>query len=1013
MEKQLFWTCRALLAAIAVLASSFGICAEDGGITLDCGTATVHFSAQTGAIEKITARGGRQIPVRSAQDGLFMLEGDLRTARAHVCSKSIVPGNAPCRIDKQDGKLTAVYIQGGAEVRVEASGGDGFLDLRAEVWNHSVPFVVKRAHVPGKLVLGTDSLRRVVMPGNAMQGCGLAFEKDFFLPQREASWVRRDGGPDAYERLFGGKCMSLKAHQVDDANLKVAPAGAAIFPASLAEEVNRLKRKVTRASAAGQYDEILIDSPNGPFLSMSSLGGKGRIGRFGTWQVFNDFKYYDQNGKVLYVEPVKHVIASRAVMDEGRRKIVLFDLKNGPPVGVYAKIPVSKWREELGGFAKANGLELISAESPEAMLGLLRNPEVLAVVNPYGEGLPVGDGGRMQMVEAIRDYVKNGGYWQETAGLSFWSELAAKKFLDYETEYPSAAADLQHADLDGIGMSVYSVQPLPEKAWDRGFMLQASNLRCRGTEEGAVIDRDFMVWIPQGGSWKSPVVRIRFGNVEDNIGCYVTETGVRRKLEDKMPPELLKAFRESLLVRGEGYDFRYTPEVIDALPVPCLLHVEAYMRAGFDLSYPDHFPFAPHYDKLPSITRQLEKTGRYVMPYSNSSFWCETTPRPPTFAKAGMAPLLRGIDGKPNREVYGWGSNPNQGFTTCLWHPEVRRANDKTIQDFKTIFPVPILFQDQVGVRLNLYDFNPAAPDPAASYCTGLIYQAMTDAAQIPITTEGGYAHLANAESGFYGMAFSLIPTLHRGSAMKDYTVWPAGQWRIFPMAQHVLHGFALMGNHNFMGYFYNMECLSWSLGMGYSLMYRPDHEFQKSKITLILEPERYSWMHFLAAVQKHVCAPIVGVPLAHFEHVRLHGSDSGVIRTRYGEQRIVANLNGEPLAVSEDTVIAPHGFHVSSPDMRAGYLAKCGGNDLTEEPSAFICARKGGEHVVVVYAAPGARCTVELPDDGDFGYLLLEDGRKIACQTRGRHVSFNAVPSSRFPDYRGRQVLKGTLQKN
>ena len=1009
MRIQIFSASR-LCAGIALLVSASAFCAET--LSLNCGTAIVHFSAQTGAIVEITDNEGKNIAVRSAQPGLFMLEGDVRTARAHISSKSIDPRNAECKIAKQDGKVIATYKKNGAEVRVVVSGGNGFLDFQTEVWNHNVPFVIKQVHAPGKLVLGTETLQRVIMPGNAMQGCGLAFEKAFFQLQRDVSWARRDGGTDAYERLFGGKCMSLNAHQVDATNLKVTPDGAAVFPKKLVEEINKLKRKVTRASGAGQYDEILINSPNGPFFSTSSLGGKGRIGRFGVWQVFNDFKYYEQNGKILFVEPVKYVIAQRSTKEKSRNKIVLFDLKQGPSVGVFSKIPVAKWRKELKALAEANHLKLISAESPEKMLELLQCPDVLAIVNPYGEGLPISNGGRGEMIEAIRTYVKNGGYWQETAGLSFWSELVAEKFFNYKTEYPSAAADFQHVDFTGSGMSLYSVQPLPTKTWDKNFLLHASRLQCEGSENGAVLDRDFMVWIPQKKNWKSPIVRIRFGKVEDNLSCYVTETGINKKLEDKMSPDLLKAFKESLLVRGEGYVFRYTPEVIKALPVPCLLHVEAYMRAGFDLSYPDHFPFAPGYEKFPAIQKTLAKTERYIMPYSNSSFWCETTPRPPTFAQAGMAPLLRGIDGKPNREVYGWGSTPNQGFTTCLWHPEVRKANDKIIREFQTIFPVPILFQDQVGVRLNLYDFNPAAPDPAASYCTGLIYQAMSDAAQIPITTEGGYAHLANAESAFYGMAFSLIPTPHRGSAMKDYSIWPAEQWKIFPLAQYVLHGFALMGNHNFMGYFYNMECLSWNLGLGYSLMYKPDHVFQKSKISLILEPERYSWMHYLAAMQKYVMAPSVGEPLTKFEHKRLRNNDSGIIKTSYGKQKIIANLNNETLILSEKTTLAPHGFYVTSPDLRAGYLSKCGGDDLTEEPVAFICVKEKNENIVIVYAKPGTLCTVELPEEGDFNHILLEDGRRINCENRKKYVTFKTLPSSRFPDYKGHYVLKGILQK-
>lgn len=44
----------------------------------------------------------------------------------------------------------------------------------------------------------------------------------------------------------------------------------------------------------------------------------------------------------------------------------------------------------------------------------------LAIVNPYGEGFPVSDGGYKEMISALRTYLDKGGVWFETAGYPFY-----------------------------------------------------------------------------------------------------------------------------------------------------------------------------------------------------------------------------------------------------------------------------------------------------------------------------------------------------------------------------------------------------------------------------------------------------------------------------------------------------------------------------------------------------------------------------------------------------------------
>jgi hypothetical protein len=102
---------------------------------------------------------------------------------------------------------------------------------------------------------------------------------------------------------------------------------------------------------------------------------------------------------------------------------------------------------------------------------------------------------------------------------------------------------------------------------------------------------------------------------------------------------------------------------------------------------------------------QGDRLGHLMIPYTNPTWWCDG-PKGPTFEQHGDAPLLRGLDGKLAHERY----SQNEGFTVCHWHPAMRAANQKTVEQFSRDYPCDILFQDQCSVRGWRYDTNPASP---------------------------------------------------------------------------------------------------------------------------------------------------------------------------------------------------------------------------------------------------------------------------------------------------------------
>lgn len=958
---------------------------------LNCGNATLHFRSSDGALIRIVSDRGVELPVSSSRDGLFLAIGKNR--------KQFHPLNAQPSLREEKGKFTVTYCKNDAVFTVTATAGKDYVDFQTEVRNGSNT-VIESVSIPGKLEFSPDRVRRVVMPDGGLKGVGFAFLPDFFREQSvtdPVAWTGRCTSPASYIKLFGGPLNSL-SFLTPPVALKVTPEGEKIFSPELTAALNKMSRKVCRASAEGQYQVSLIDSANGPFFSGSDLGGKGCFWRFGGSQYFNDTR--PEAGINIFTEIVSAVIRHQREKPADRNIIVLFVMKNGPLSGPMAQTKVTDWEKVLRKAAGASGCSFEIAYSAQDVLKSLNDPAVLALVNPYGEAFPMTADGPGKMLEAMRRFVQSGGNWFETGGYSFHWEYTPTRFLSYQTEYPSTAADFLQIDgRKGFGFGLYSVQKLSGKAWDRDSLLYSAVLSCGGGKRKGWVNYDFKTCIKPGESWTSPVVRMRFGTPEQNLQAYCADNGLVRRLPEKMEAEKLQLLKESVFFLAQG-KFDYLEPIIPYLPVPTVLHCASFLRNGFDRSYPDHLPFCTGWENLPRAVKELQRRGHFFMPYTNSSFWCETKPRPPTFAKVGDAGLLRKEDGKFNVETYGWSDNRNVGYTLCMWHPLIQNANRETVRQFTEDFPVDILFQDQFGVRWQIPDFNPASPSIAAGYVTGIINQVSEDAGRIPVATEGGYAHLTNAESLFFGFGLGLIPTRNRGSGQLDYhAVYPRKYWRLFPVIQYVAHDKVILNNHNGVAFIQNDETLAWWLGMGFSLSYLP----QKWGMYRVKEPAEQSILNFLSIVQKQVVAPGIGEPLRNFRHSRRNETDNGVIRAQYGPVSVTANLGSIPIVEPNGITIAPFGYRASSEKMRAGTLHSEG--SLTR----FVAYEQDGAIHLAVCGTPGQVCTVLLPHPVSTEPVIhWKNGETTAVQVKNRDQLIFRLPAAQAQE---KMLFEGVLK--
>lgn len=140
-------------------------------------------------------------------------------------------------------------------------------------------------------------------------------------------------------------------------------------------------------------------------------------------------------------------------------QVGVVDLGLGVPQG-RTQIRPAEWMQVLAPFAATTGVRVVRLTSAEAVKeALTAGPKKwLAVVNPYGENFScVGAGRGMEMIEAVRAYVRAGGHWFETAGAPF--NCAVYKGADGKWQQER----MRGQQLDALKISIVPFGDLPGK----------------------------------------------------------------------------------------------------------------------------------------------------------------------------------------------------------------------------------------------------------------------------------------------------------------------------------------------------------------------------------------------------------------------------------------------------------------------------------------------------------------------------------------------------------------------
>ncbi|MBQ3747494.1 MAG: hypothetical protein II863_08810 [Kiritimatiellae bacterium] len=658
----------------------------------------------------------------------------------------------------------------------------------------------------------------------------------------------------------------------------------------------------------------MIDSRHGPLLGGMSLGGKGMLWRVGTTAPVDGAKARS----ALLKGCIEGLLREAAASGSPRRRVALIRFPTAPERTGFCPVTVAAFRSIVR-TACADRFEYIELGTPAEISAAEVSQETLLIVNPYPETLPAESVGDFaSALSRVREYVRGGGQWLECGGLSFHRALLPQPWHVLGGGYPGLFADLVHWRWkDGTGCALMGLRPRsPHEPWEHKAQFVPGTLRVGGDENGGWIEHGFKTWVKDGETWTAPTVRITTNRtLAATCDDYVKANGLSRPLSDKMRNEdKLERLKRAPLLFLDG-SCSESRSAIPLIPSPSLVHQSQFLHGGFDKEYPDHLPPNPAFgtmEEYRSLVDELHFAGHLYSPYTNPTWWCDN-PRGPTFSAEGELPLS--IDGKGKRIYERYGSC--DGWTVCLWHPAVRAANRTTRRLFTEEIPVDLLFQDQCGARHLVYDFNAAAPDPAA-YLEGMISMAEEDSRVVPLGTEDGWDRIAREELALCGLSWRTVPIEDGPTCLNtlEKSSLPACLWEIEAVPGRLFHDTCLFYLHDLGGSVRSRRVLAWCIALGYQLSYRCSawHFMHDEKVR--------SWYSEIHKVQRDVAAKYAGRKLLSFRHDRTTllarvgvepetRADDGTVVAEYeGGLTLLVNL-GDVERTVNGVRLDPYGYHV------------------------------------------------------------------------------------------------------
>ena len=549
--------------------------------------------------------------------------------------------------------------------------------------------------------------------------------------------------------------------------------------------------------------------------------------------------------------------------------------------------------------------------------------------------------------------------------------------------YPGSFADYIGFSTQRGELAIYSIHG--------GGSLQPVQAAVLGNEEGHLstyyVSHNFGVMLKPEQAWTSPRVRFRFSKAwPETILDYRADNGLDDfpSIQDKlgslydriihMPEYRLVSFEVAR--KFSEYDSLFFTQ----LRTPGILHPVGYQPIGHDHYSPDYLPPDTRWcnvaanctQELAAMFNQAKGRGWLVMPYINPTWW---NPDGPTLQNLPAPLTVKDISvqdraGNPLYESYG----PNSGYVVSPYVPFVLQRLDQFMKDMTSLLPSDLIFEDQVGARPWMFDFNPLSPSPTA-YMQGWIEHTRTYQDKL-LTSELAFDRLAETETGFYGSI--LLPQ----KLGQTETNWGDGNWSLYPLAQMLSRDKTLFYQHDLaLETFSDSKAnITWNLAMGYNL--GDDLRLTEGSV------HANAWLKLNGELQDHLLADYASERVTNYTHLT-----PGVSQTEFQNFVVTANWDSlNPYSLGGNT-LAPLGALVQKKNgmVTAGILTALNGHALSAGDHYLIIQRSLNQITVRQPMGSDTSLTLALPP----GWNALDAIQAAALNLAGDEIATVALTLS------------------
>lgn len=548
-----------------------------------------------------------------------------------------------------------------------------------------------------------------------------------------------------------------------------------------------------------------------------------------------------------------------------------------------------------------------------------------------------------------------------------------RSFTSNYPGYPGTFADLLHITTTGGKLSLYSLFP-------GGDFRQATLGFVHSWDDPAnlttLMIHQYAAWLKDGQSITLPIVRLRIGEeVSQAILAYRDENGLD---EFSTPAQKLGSlytqtingplYKTDAVQLGIPFN-EYDSKIFAKIPYPGIIHPVEFQPGGHDHNYPDFLPPDDQWgttEDMAAMFRQAQARGFLVMPYTNPTWWNDSSPTLLNLPEGITIDDIAVIDrlGNPMYEYYG----PNGGYVMSPYPDFVQQRIDRMHTEMTQDIPSDMIFEDQIGARAWMFDLNASSPSPV-NYIQGWIDQTRSHVVH-PLHTEQGFDRLAGTESAFHGSVM-----LHKRMGFTD-AMWGDANWEYYPLATLLVRDRVLFFQHDLAPetFVASKEVLIWDLAMGFQLSY--------DLVTTTYGGGLSSpWMEISGAFQKYL--------LSHYADERLmsfSGSTTSHSLTTFKTFEAVANWRTDQAYTYLGYTLPPQGVvarHLTG-ELVGGIFTGYNGHALSSGDHFLIEQRSF--HQIILRQIMGADTPITLfapsnwsPDDPLLVTAYAKDGSVLA----------------------------------